>query len=296
MMADARVEMAGKPYVFSNPPRDNPAFEKAFGEQGPDFCPPSAMNCISRPMDVHSKALNGEHVVLPQADGTMIDLRDPIHSSAKNMDAWIELPESFFTERGLVRVPLTSNAWGGVGASAGLGALASLATDAYTGMTTEQSPNYLFNASINAAAGGTSAIAENVFANSFAPQLVGRGVSPTASMGLSRLVGGSGIGVLAAPLVTGATMAFDDQEYTNIDYGAKMGRSSVSALGGALAAGGYFLVAGTAVTPGVGTVAGFVVGFGGYLVTDWVVGEDVEEQIRVRMGERGCVDGIGPGR
>ena len=46
----------------------------------------------------------------------------------------------------------------------------------------------------------------------------------------------------------------------------------------------------------IGNAIGFVVGFGGYLLTDWLVGDDVEESIRNLAGEQGCTGGIGPGK
>jgi hypothetical protein len=48
--------------------------------------------------------------------------------------------------------------------------------------------------------------------------------------------------------------------------------------------------------PIVGNAVGFVVGLGGYYLTDWLWGDDVEETIREGMGEYGCTDGVGPGR
>lgn len=289
MMADARGRFDGDTYRYSTPPRDHPAYDRAFGDQGPDFCPPGANNCINLPMDVHQQALGGDHLVLPQEDGTFISMADPAHASAQNMDRWVDLPDSFFTERGLVRVNLGANHWRGVGMGAAFGGLTSLASDAYTDATTDQNPRYVVNAGINIAAGGGSVVAENWAANALHPRFIAAGASPGTSAGLSRLAGGTGIAAVVAPAVTGATMYFDDNEYTNIDYAARMTRSGTSAIGGALAAGGYFALMGSEV-PLAGNVAGFVIGFGGYYVTDWLTGDEVEEGVRGALGEQGCDD------
>jgi phage tail tape-measure protein len=93
-------------------------------------------------------------------------------------------------------------------------------------------------------------------------------------------------------------MWFSDEKFTTADYEAKMTRSAVSAgggaLAGALAAGGYGALAGSE-APVVGNAIGFIVGFGGYLLTDWLVGDPVEEAVRDLAGEKGCTDGVGPG-
>jgi hypothetical protein len=47
--------------------------------------------------------------------------------------------------------------------------------------------------------------------------------------------------------------------------------------------------------PIVGNIVGFVVGVGGYYLTDWLVGDAVEGNIRQALGENGCKGGIGPG-
>jgi hypothetical protein len=40
--------------------------------------------------------------------------------------------------------------------------------------------------------------------------------------------------------------------------------------------------------PILGNIVGFVVGVGGYYLTDWLVGESVETGIRGAFGEYGC--------
>lgn len=291
LMRDAHAQMRGQ-YRFSTPPRSNPAFNRAFPNQPAGFTPPDARNCINLPADIHNTAMGGgQRLVIPQADGGVIDLSLPQNASAQNMRTFTELPDSFFAERGLVKVNMTARAWGNVGMGAGLGGVISLASDFYQGTTTDQNPRYFVNAGINTVAGGGSVILENQVTNS----MMLRGGSPWAS----RLAGGSAAAVVFAPVVTAATMYFDDNEYTTIDYVARSTRSGTSALGAALASGGSVAILGS-FFPGVGNGVGFIVGFGGgligYFVTDWAVGDEVEQGVRNLMGEQGCTGGIGPGR
>jgi hypothetical protein len=102
-----------------------------------------------------------------------------------------------------------------------------------------------------------------------------------------RFVGGGIGGGIAAPLVTMAAMGLDPyHSYTGIDYAARAGAGG--AAGGALAAAGIGALAGTEV-PIVGNIVGFFVGLGVYYLVDSTVGEDVERQIRLDLGEGGCV-------
>jgi hypothetical protein len=76
----------------------------------------------------------------------------------------------------------------------------------------------------------------------------------------------------------------------------KMTRSAVSAGGafaGALASGGYGALADSEAHV-VGNAIGFIVGFGGYLLTDRFVGGPVEEAVSNLAGEKSCTGGVGP--
>jgi hypothetical protein len=111
----------------------------------------------------------------------------------------------------------------------------------------------------------------------------------------SRLGGATFIGGPVAVGTTWAGMALDElygsADYTASDWASIGGRAFVSgtggALAGALAAGAYTSLAGSEV-PIVGNLIGFGVGFLGYLFVDWAIGEDVEREIRLAMGEGGC--------
>jgi pretoxin HINT domain-containing protein len=108
-----------------------------------------------------------------------------------------------------------------------------------------------------------------------------------------RVFGGGLGGGIAAPLITMAAMGLDPyHSYTGIDYAAKGGRAFVSGsaagAGGALAAAGVGALAGSEV-PILGNAVGFLVGLGVYYIVDSTVGDDVERQIRLDLGEGGCV-------
>ena len=70
LMVESERTMEGATYRFSTPPRDAPgtrstpsagelAYQRAFGNQPPGFCPPGAQNCINLPMELHNQALGG---------------------------------------------------------------------------------------------------------------------------------------------------------------------------------------------------------------------------------------------
>ena len=160
-------------------------------------------------------------------------------------------------------------------------------------------PNYAADVGIGYASGEAQAFLETAAAPGMTRALASAGFSDAAA-GFGGKVGGSvGAAFIVAPAVTGLQMWFSDEKYTTIDYEAKMSRSAVAggggALAGALAAGGYGALAGSE-APIVGNAIGFVVGFGGYLLTDWLVGDDVEEAVRNLAGEKGCTGGVGPGK
>lgn len=109
-----------------------------------------------------------------------------------------------------------------------------------------------------------------------------------------RLFVSTGVGAVAAPLISLGSMAFQetflDADYTDIDYYATGTRTAVAGGGGALAAGITGAVLGSEL-PILGNAIGFLVGFGGYLLVDAIWGDDIEHAVREGMGEFGCVDG-----
>jgi len=313
MMAEAPEQLNGQIYRYSPPPPGHPAHERAFGPQGPDFCAPGAQNCINLPMDIHRQALGGDHMVIVRQDGTLVMLADPATARAGEARVWAgtatarelerlgyqAVPDEFFTQRGLVRQRITGQAVRGTAIATLMGSGLGLAGDAFGHATTGQAPNYGANLALNTGIGGAGVVAENYLANYATLRIGTAGMSSGASMTLGRAAGGTPVAMVAAPLITGGTMVFDSHEYASADYYSRMGRSSISAgggaLAGALATGGYFALAGSEV-PILGNAVGFVVGFGGYLLVDYLVGDTVEEAIFDASGGQGCADGIGPGR
>lgn len=94
--------------------------------------------------------------------------------------------------------------------------------------------------------------------------------------------GGAGAlgGAIAGPVATIGGMLLDPEEHTGTDYAARGTRSAVDGLAsGLLAAGATGALAGS-VAPGIGTAVGFLVGVGAYLLTDWLVGDAVESEVR----------------
>jgi hypothetical protein len=239
-------------------------------------------------MAVHDVALGGHHMVLPGQSGTTIDLADPRNATAQNMDRFVDLPDSFFEERGLVRVRLGPRMLGGVGMSGFLGAGTALVGDALLSPEGVE-PHYVRDASLGFVSSAAGHVAENYVTNFAANRFVAAGVAPSSSATLGRLAGGTGVAVVLAPVMTGVGMAFDDEDYTGIDYAARMGRSSVAGAGGALATGLFMIAVGS-------NPVGWLVGIGAYFLTDMAVGEETEEAIREGLGEGGCTDGVGPGR
>jgi hypothetical protein len=290
LMQRTTVALDGATYRYSTPPVDHPSYQRAFGGEPAGFCPPGASNCINLPMDVHDVALGGHDVVLPDAEGRVIDLADPAHASAPNMNRYVDLPDEFFASRGLRRVPLTGAMWRRTGVSAGFGAGTALLGNLWEGSQSRET-HYVRDISIGAGTGAGTTVVENYVVNAATQRLIAGGMAPGAAGTVGRLGAGSGIAVLAAPIVTTGSMAlseiFSDADYTSIDYAAAGGRSLVGASGGALAAGVTGAVLGSEV-PILGNAVGFIAGVGGYFATDWLFGEDVEDAIRRRLGEYGC--------
>jgi len=160
-------------------------------------------------------------------------------------------------------------------------------------------PNYVADVGIGYASGEAQTFLESAAEPGLTRALSSAGLSDAAAGFGGKVAGSMGAAFIIAPAVTGLQMWFSDEKHTTIDYEAKMSRSAFSAGGGALlaalAAGGYGALAGSE-APVVGNAIGFVVGFGGYLLTDWLVGDPVEEAVRNLAGEQGCTGGVGPGK
>jgi len=286
--------MGGRTYRFSTPPEGHPAHERAAGEATRrginNWCQLGGTNCINVPADIHSQALGGVDLVIPGPNGEPISLRDPANASAENMSRFMSMPDSFFEEQGLRRVRIGAQQWRGLGMAGGLGVGTSLASDAWRAAHGENVP-FVRNALISGGTNVASVLAEDFAYTGMTSAMVRSGVSVGTASTLGRLGAGTGVGALAAPLVTGLEMAFDDQRYTTIDYTARMSRSGVAGGGGALATGIFFAVAGSEV-PIAGNIAGFLIGILGYYITDAIAGDELEESIREGMGEGGCTDGV----
>lgn len=304
LMRDATTRLHGERYGYTHPSEGSPAYRRAFGDLAPGVCPPGAANCINQVMDVHDATVGSKRViVLPQEDGTLIDLAQPEHASARNMNRYIyDLPEEFFTTRGLRRVPVSGAMWRGMGMSTGVGVGASVLGN-LGAAARGQETHFGRDAGINLVSTPVTTMAENYATNAMTHHLLAAGYSRQVAGAGGRIIGGTGVAAAAAPIITGGSMLaqeiFSDADYTSIDYSAAMGRSAVSAgggaLAGALAAGGAGALAGSEV-PLLGNAVGFVVGFAGYFLIDWFVGDDVEQGIRRGLGEYGCTGGVGPGR
>jgi hypothetical protein len=107
-----------------------------------------------------------------------------------------------------------------------------------------------------------------------------QGLSGRAWTAGGRGFGGGVAGGLAAPVFTIGQMALSDQHYEPVDYAARGGRAATSGfISGALSAGLVGAIWGSEV-PILGNIVGFVVGFLGYALVDWLVGDSVEGAIR----------------
>jgi hypothetical protein len=123
----------------------------------------------------------------------------------------------------------------------------------------------------------------------------GTGAVPRGLPFLGRGFSGGVAGGITAPAITMASMGINEvffgADFTYIDYLARGARAVPSGLiaggGGALAAGGVGALFGSEV-PLLGTAVGFVVGIGLYYISDSIIGDSVEEEVRLALGEGGC--------
>ncbi|HMV69231.1 MAG TPA: DUF4157 domain-containing protein, partial [Myxococcota bacterium] len=307
-------------YRYSTPPLDGEkgraAWDEAFGHEPAGFCPPGANNCINRPGALLDEALGGPgKLVIPQDDGTVVVINTPENATAANMDRYTgrrsgrgaqgpAVSDAALAEMGLVRVPLGSRMYTRALAPGGAGAGAAFVGDLWQAATGEGEVHWVRDPLLGGGSAMAAAPIEAQLARQGGMWLEQRGMSTAASSAGARLLGGSGrtlaggpVTLVLAPLITEASMALDDRDYTRIDHYAASGRATAAAGGGllsvAVANGVYAAVAGSE-APGIGNAAGFVIGFGGTLLVDGLFGDSIEEQIRVGMGERGCTGGVGP--
>lgn len=116
-----------------------------------------------------------------------------------------------------------------------------------------------------------------------ARRMISQGSSTWLASGVGRGLGGGVAGGMAAPIFTLGALALDGQEHSGADYASAGTRAFVSGtLSAALAAGVVGGIWGTSV-PIAGNVVGFLVGFGGYLLVDALVGDEVEQGVRSSM-------------
>jgi hypothetical protein len=307
-MAEAGPAMRGTPYHYSTPPEWRWPID--FGPEAlkAGFCPPGGRYCINLPLDLHELALGsapGERRLVVLGDeGVRLDPAAgwPEHAGqperlaahARSMKEYVAQSDEAFTALGLRKARIGRTMQGRGLAPVLLGAGTALAGDLYSDAT-GGNPTYVVDVTMGAVGGGaTTAVETFVTRPVFYTGLQRLGVSAASSNVGSRIAGGTSAAVFLAPAITAGTMYFSDKPYTTVDIAAASGRSAASAGGGALAAG----LTGAALTveTGPGVVIGFLVGIGGYYVTDYLLGDTVEEAIRVGMGERGCTEGVGPGK
>ena len=261
----------------------------------PQFCPRGAQMCVNLPVEIHQQALGGANLTFTNSDGVVINLADPAQANAPNMSEFMDKSDSFFEERGLRKIRVGPHVWAGLGIAAGLGVGGSLANSALRISHGEDLPyrEIATNAGVEGFSSVGSAFAEEYAHTALTTRLTQTGLSGRTASVLSRGLTSTGVALIAVPITTGLEMAFDDRPYTRIDYAARMGRSGISgaggAAGGALATGIYFSLAGSEV-PLVGNAIGFLAGIGFYYLTDSLAGNEIEEGIRVGLGELGCTD------
>jgi hypothetical protein len=283
MMNERGPQMLGKDYRFSTPPAESRAYQRAFGDLPPGSCAPGAQNCINFPADIHERALGGEHLILETPDGVAIPMKDKDFASASNMKQYVELSDEWFAARGLrkIRIGRTMQLRGMVPTL--LGAGTALAGDLIAG----GDQHYVRDTALGAAGAGGGAALESRLAPRFVQGLASRGMTAESSQLLGRGAAGAGAAMVAAPVISVVSTYFDDREHYIGDYVAPAARSTVAGGGGALAAGGVGALMGSEV-PVLGNIVGFVVGVGGYYLTDWLVGDEIESGIRGAFGENGC--------
>ena len=137
-------------------------------------------------------------------------------------------------------------------------------------------------------AGGTSGLVGGATQNlvtanagsGLSRNLIARGANVRLATGTGRAVGGFAGGALAAPVFTMTSLALDGEEHSRTDYVATGTRAFVAGgLGSAIAAGVVGALWGSEV-PLLGNAVGFIIGFGGYYLTDALSGEQVEQGVR----------------
>lgn len=308
LMAAASIANEGGTYRFSTPPTMRSdgttpsaayanAAELAQAEGVANWCTLGGRNCINQVIDLHQTAAEGLPLRTIRPDGTVVELALPENASASNMSEFMRtVPDEVLQAHGLRRVDLGRLAWGRVGMAGGMGVGMSLAGDAWRASQGEHVGGW--QVAGDAALGGTgsavSMVAEDWAANGLTNRLVTAGVAPGGAGVFGRAAASGGVAIVVAPITTSLQMYFSDEDYTYIDYAARSTRSGVAAAGGgALSAGVVGAIWGSEV-PLAGNALGFVIGFGGYYLIDWVAGDTVEEGVREALGEPGCTAGAAP--
>jgi hypothetical protein len=196
----------------------------------------------------------------PQGQGAMTSNGSPVAYSEPAS------PGGVASSGGLGRAAL-----GGAGVGAGVSTLINAGQIL---MNPDAHPDAARELSTTAFLGGTSGA-------------LGASIESVAAPTVGRTLGGGLGGGPAAAVFTLGQMALSDQQYDAIDYEAKGTRALVSGtLGGALSAGVVGAIWGSEV-PLLGNAVGFVVGFGGYMLADWLFGDAVEDAVRGESHELG---------
>ncbi|WP_375745379.1 hypothetical protein NR800_11555 [Corallococcus interemptor] len=134
------------------------------------------------------------------------------------------------------------------------------------------------------AGGLTETLVAGNMGSAMARQLISKGAVPRFAASIGRGFGSAAGGSVAAPVFSMAMLAMDDQEHSTTDYVATGTRALVGGtVGGILTAMGTGALAGS-VVPGLGTVAGIIIGGVGYFITDYLVGDKIEQGVRRSMG------------
>lgn len=110
--------------------------------------------------------------------------------------------------------------------------------------------------------------------------IANRMISGGSSVLMGRVVGGGVAGGVAAPVFEIGRMAMDDNPHTATDYAAKGTRAATSgAVSGAISAGIVGAIWGSEV-PILGNIVGFGIGVGVYMLSDYLMGDTVEQTVR----------------
>ncbi|WP_437755028.1 eCIS core domain-containing protein [Sorangium sp. So ce1389] len=301
VMVEAQSALAGQEYRFSPPPAGSAAERAADatarerGRSGFDRTRGAQM-CINPPCISLNELALGQPLTFTRPDGTVVNLSNPDQATARAMSEFMSQPDAFWEARGLRRVNLGARVWGSYAGAGGIGVGLSVISDAYRAAEGER-PAWLRDAAISGGSNVVSAAAEDFTYTALVPRIarVAPGLGASGVSTASRFAAGTGVALVIAPLTTAAQMYLSDEQFTTIDYEARMTRSAVSATGGALATIGTAALLGSSAGP-VGTVVGIIVGIGAYALTDAMVGDITEESMREALGERGCTGGVGPGR